>query len=53
MDPNMADRTEQIGAERLDAVTVRYIGDDLFDVVARRNGWAPGVYRKRFPNGGI
>ncbi len=49
MDSTLADRAEKAGAERVNAVTVVYAGDDLWDVFARRSGWGPGVYRRRFP----
>ena len=49
MDSTLADRAEKAGAERVNAVTVVYAGDDLWDVFARRSGWGAGVYRRRFP----
>ena len=45
---NLADECEKRGAQRLDYVTVLYSGDDFLDIWAQRNGWAPGVYQRRF-----
>ncbi|NMA44925.1 MAG: M55 family metallopeptidase [Lentisphaerae bacterium] len=49
MDCNMADTREKIGAERVDAQTVRHSGQDFFDVYAQFLGWAPGAYLRRHP----
>ena len=50
MCPNMADRTEKAGAQRLDHVTVMYESDDLLDAWAQRCFWARGAHQARFPD---
>lgn len=49
MCPNQADSYEMHGVKRLDPQTVLIESDDLLDLWAQRNGWAPGVHGARFP----
>jgi len=48
MCPNQADSYEMRGMKRLDHQTVLLESDDLVDLWAQRNGWAPGVHNARF-----
>ena len=48
MNPHHADAYEKAGAERLDLMTVILRSDDLVDLWAQRNGWAPGVHNRKF-----
>lgn len=48
MCPNHANGPERLGIERLDEVTLRYKDDDFMEVWAQRNGWAPGVHKRKF-----
>ena len=50
MCPNQADAYEMRGAKRVDHQTVVLESDDLVDLWAQRNGWAPGVHGARFPS---
>ena len=46
---NYADALEKTGAERIDRFTVAWRSDNLVDLWAQRNGWAPDAYARRFP----
>jgi D-amino peptidase len=46
--PNMADFYEKRGAKRLDKRTILLESDDVVDLWAQRQGWAPGVHNPRF-----
>ena len=48
MCPNQADAFEKAGAERLDPQTVVLRSDNIVDLWAQRNGWAPGVHNRKF-----
>ncbi len=48
MCPNHLMGAIRMGIEQLDEVTVRYKSDDFIELWAQRNGWAPGVHKKRF-----
>lgn len=48
MCPNHADMAEKMGIERLDHQTLLYRSDNIVDLWAQRNGWAPGVHNRKF-----
>lgn len=46
MCPNLADAAQKAGGERIDYLTVRYEAQSFVELLARRNGYAPGVFRE-------
>ena len=46
--PNTADVYERRGAKRLGYRTILLESDDIIDLWAQRQGWAPGVHNARF-----
>ena len=45
---NVANNLEKIGGERLDEVTIKWADEDLVEVWAQRNCWAPGVHKRKY-----
>jgi D-amino peptidase len=48
MSPNIADRYEMLGAERVDHQTIILRSNDFIDLLAQRAGWTAGVHNKKF-----
>ena len=48
MCPNQIEKYLPIGIEQTGPSSVRFYSDDLVDLWAQRNGWAPGVHNKFF-----